>query len=95
MLQRPKSHLVVATLQGTVVQRERGPFAVARQTRAVTFGEEPLETAQGTGQWLTFDEEQRLVGEGRRVVNGELAGASNQRGKYFDVTRESVRDVKA
>jgi hypothetical protein len=45
LLQRPKGHFVVATFQGTVVEGERRPLAVARETRAVTLGEKPLKSS--------------------------------------------------
>jgi hypothetical protein len=62
LLERPKGQFVVAALQRGVVQGQGRPFSVAGQTRRVTFGEKPLESAQGAGEGFTLNEQQRFVG---------------------------------
>jgi len=82
-------------LKRSVVQRQGGPLAVTSEARSVTLGEEPLKAPEGARHWLALDQEQRLVGEGSAVADGELAGPGNEGGEELDVTRESVGDVEA
>jgi hypothetical protein len=43
------------------MQRQRGPFAVARQTRRVALGEEPFKSTQGARERLTLHQVERLT----------------------------------
>ena len=90
----PEGHFVTAVRQGVVVQREGGPFAVARETRAESLGEEPLETAKRARQGLAFHHRQGLVREGSGLGVGELSGSRNQRREHFDVTGYAVGHVE-
>jgi hypothetical protein len=57
LLDCPEREFVVALLEPGVVKGERGPLAVASESRTVTFGEEPLKAAQRTRKRLALDQE--------------------------------------
>jgi hypothetical protein len=51
----------------------------------VPFGEKPLKAAQRTSERFTLNEQQRLMGEVRRVSDRKLTGSCNERGEDFDI----------
>jgi hypothetical protein len=77
-----------------VVQRQRRPLAVASQSSSVALGQEPLKTAQRSGQWLTVHKVQRITHERGGVVGREPTGPGDQVVKNLYVAREVVGGVQ-
>jgi len=77
-----------------MMQCERGPLAVTRETRAEALGEEPLEAAKRAGERLASHHRQGLVGEGRGLGVGELTGPRDQGREHLNVAGDAVGHVE-